>query len=346
MIASGEITLRPPSRGVFVTRLGNVFRTSFFYGFQPLFLAIVSLVWWVLPTRPDAPLETAVVLLLVANLAVYLLEHMTPDRADWVTDASDRKADAFWVAARVFVFGPVLQVLMVLSIEPMVNSLDLPTLWPSSWPTFARILLALVVAEFVAFGVHVAMHRVPVLWRYHATHHAQTKLTSARWASNHPIEVAAVQLPIFLLVTVLNPELVDVAGAIIIGRVTVIVAHSNLRLSSRPIGWLLTTPDLHRRHHLLGAKTQANFGDVLLVFDRVFGSFCPKDTDRVGLGAGHKVALRQQLRLRGIDMGGIDMSSLDTDRLDTSNNLMNATYRETVIDLRTTPASRPENTSS
>ena len=285
---------------------GNVFRTSFFYGFQPLFTVAVLLAWWALPTRSDAPLETAAILLLVANLAIYALEHVTPDRADWVTDASDRKTDAFWVAVRVFIFGPVLQVLMVLSIEPILNSLNFPTLWPSSWPLFARIVLALVVAELVAFAVHVAMHRVPILWRYHATHHAQTKLTSARWASSHPIEIATVQLPIFLLVTVLGPELVDIAGAIILGRVTVIIAHSNLRLSSTPIGWLLTTPDLHRRHHMLGAKNQANYGDVLLVFDRVFGSFSRQEALRVGIGSGQKIGLRDQLRLRGIVMGSID----------------------------------------
>ena len=155
---------------------GNVFRTSFFYGFQPLFTVAVLLAWWALPTRSDAPLETAAILLLVANLAIYALEHVTPDRADWVTDASDRKTDAFWVAVRVFIFGPVLQVLMVLSIEPILNSLNFPTLWPSSWPLFARIVLALVVAELVAFAVHVAMHRVPILWRYHATHHATSQL--------------------------------------------------------------------------------------------------------------------------------------------------------------------------
>jgi len=293
---------------------GKIFRTSFFYGFQPLFLVIVFLTWWMLPTRSDAPLETAVVVLLVANLVVYALEHAAPDRADWATDASDRKADAFWVTARVFIFGPILQVLMVLSIEPVVNSLDIPTLWPSSWPTFARIVLALVVAELVAFAVHVAMHRVPILWRYHATHHAQTKLSSARWASNHPIEIATVQLPIFLLVTVLGPELVDVAGAIIIGRVTVIVAHSNIRLSSAPIGWLLATPDLHRRHHMLGASSQANFGDVLLVFDRMFGSFSAQETRQVGVGSGQKVGLRDQLRLRGIDMSAIGTEAgSDTD---------------------------------
>ena len=266
---------------------------------------------------------------MVANLAVYALEHVTPDRADWVTDAGDRKADAFWVAARVFLFGPVLQVLMVLSIEPIVQSVNLPTLWPSSWPTFSRILLALVVAELVAFSVHVAMHRVPMLWRYHATHHAQTKLSSARWASNHPIEIATVQLPIFFLVTVLGPDLVDIAGAILIGRVTVIIAHSNLRLSSVPIGWLLTTPELHRRHHMLGATAQANYGDVLLVFDRIFGSFSDDKTQQVGIGSGRNVALRDQLRLRGMQMDSIDPRSTEKGA---------ASADELIIDLRSPAA--------
>ncbi len=292
-------------------RLGKVIRETFYFGFQPLFMLTVFAAWWYLPTTADAPLETAVVLLLVANVAVYMLEHTLPDRGDWVTSSADRKVDAFYVAARVFVFGPVLQLAMVLTIEPIVHTLNAPTIWPTTWPTLSRIALALVVAELVAFIVHVSMHRLPRLWRYHATHHAQTKLSSARWAANHPVEIAVVQLPIFFLVTALGPELVDIAGAIIIGRVTVIVAHSNLQLSSAPLGWLLTTPETHRRHHAVGADSPANYADVLLIFDRFFGTFSATRSTRVGLEAGREIALRDQLRLRGIDSAATSEQIID-----------------------------------
>ena len=253
--------------------------------------------WWFLPTTENAPLESAVVVLLVANIAIYLLEHAVPDRTEWLTSPTDRRIDAFYVAARVFVLGPVFQVLVLLSIDPLVQAMDLPTPWPSEWPLLARIALALVVAELIAFSMHYAMHRVPALWRYHATHHAQTKLTSARWSSGHPGEFALFQLPIFLVVVLLGPDAIDIAGALMIGRTVTILAHSNLRLSSASLGWLFTSPEHHRRHHALGATEPANFGDVFILFDRLAGTFSAERTTQVGAGTGRNLSLGEQLVL-------------------------------------------------
>jgi len=53
--------------------------------------------------------------------------------------------------------------------------------------------------------------------------------------------------------------------------------HSNLRVGGRRLEMVFVTPRLHRLHHL-PATTQNNFGTVLTVWDRAFGSLLVRDT--------------------------------------------------------------------
>jgi sterol desaturase/sphingolipid hydroxylase (fatty acid hydroxylase superfamily) len=73
----------------------------------------------------------------------------------------------------------------------------------------------------------------------------------------------------------LGASLPAVILAMIITSFFVLFQHANVRL--RFDGWnrLLATPDVHRIHHLRENQTGtgANFGIVLMLFDRLFGTF-------------------------------------------------------------------------
>ena len=50
--------------------------------------------------------------------------------------------------------------------------------------------------------------------------------------------------------------------------------HTELLPKLGPLEWLLNTPSHHRVHHAVnGPYLDRNFGGVLIVFDRLFGSF-------------------------------------------------------------------------
>lgn len=278
-----------------MSRLVKVSRAAFTRAFQPLATASIFALWWFLPWREEFPLESAGVILVIANALIYALEHAVADVEDWTLTSTDRRIDAFYVAMRVIVIGPVFQIALLLTLEPYIEGI-LPV-WPHDAPLAVRIALALVIGDLIPFVAHRAMHRFPYLWRYHATHHAQTKLSSARWSSGHPIEYVFMNLPVLIVIALLGPGFVDVAGALIIGRMTVVLAHSNLPLRTMKVyGWFLTTPEQHRRHH---ARTQrnANFGDAVIMFDRIFGSFQGDTTTDIGVGAANELTLREQLVL-------------------------------------------------
>jgi sterol desaturase/sphingolipid hydroxylase (fatty acid hydroxylase superfamily) len=63
------------------------------------------------------------------------------------------------------------------------------------------------------------------------------------------------------------------------------VVHSNLRLSSRGIGWLFTTNAYHLRHHsAVFEESNTNCGCAAIVWDRLFGTLAHGVTREAGIG--------------------------------------------------------------
>jgi sterol desaturase/sphingolipid hydroxylase (fatty acid hydroxylase superfamily) len=57
--------------------------------------------------------------------------------------------------------------------------------------------------------------------------------------------------------------------------------HSNIRMSTGPMKYLLATPELHRIHHSKRIdEHNSNYGDSLSIWDRLFGSYTEPDPAR------------------------------------------------------------------
>ena len=62
-------------------------------------------------------------------------------------------------------------------------------LWPTDWPLLTQLALALVLAELWEYSFHRAMHEIPWLWRFHATHHSSPRLYWLNSVRFHPIDL-------------------------------------------------------------------------------------------------------------------------------------------------------------
>jgi sterol desaturase/sphingolipid hydroxylase (fatty acid hydroxylase superfamily) len=63
------------------------------------------------------------------------------------------------------------------------------------------------------------------------------------------------------------------------------LAHCNLDLNTRGIGWLFTTNRYHIHHHsMVMAESNTNYGCSAIVWDRVFGTFADARTVAAGTG--------------------------------------------------------------
>ena len=154
-------------------------------------------------------------------------------------------------------------------------------LWPTTWPLIPQLALALVVAELVEYSLHRAMHEVPWLWRFHATHHSAPRLYWLNAARFHPVDL-------FLVGSVkLVPLALLGAGAPVLALVNLFSAvhgafqHANIPVRLGPLNWVFSMTELHRWHHSpVLAEANHNYGGNLAVWDVVFGTrYLPSDRD-------------------------------------------------------------------
>jgi sterol desaturase/sphingolipid hydroxylase (fatty acid hydroxylase superfamily) len=143
--------------------------------------------------------------------------------------------------------------------------------------SFLLFLVSFVFLDFGEYVYHVIMHKVKRLWMFHIVHHSDQQVDVSTTLREHPGE-NIIRLS-FTLVWVFISGSVFWALLLrqIIQVVTTIFAHMNFRLSDKIdsiIGLIFITPNLHQvHHHYKQPYTDCNYGDVLSIWDRLFGTF-------------------------------------------------------------------------
>lgn len=137
------------------------------------------------------------------------------------------------------------------------------------------VLGALVALDLLYYLQHRAEHRVQWLWRIHEVHHQADACdfsVSFRTSALSPLLILGGHLP--LAVLGVPPAAYLVAYAL--HTAFVFALHSRTPPWLDRAGWLFNSPLLHRGHHAQSARLRnANFGGVLIVWDRLLGTFEP-----------------------------------------------------------------------
>ncbi len=140
---------------------------------------------------------------------------------------------------------------------------------------------ALVVVDLAYYWFHRLHHEVRVLWASHVPHHSSQRynLSTALRQSWTPFTGLPFYLPLALL---FSPA--QIATAYGINLLYQFWIHTELIDRLGPFEWIFNTPSHHRVHH--GANVQyldRNYAGILIVWDRLFGSFEPEG-ERVRYG--------------------------------------------------------------
>jgi sterol desaturase/sphingolipid hydroxylase (fatty acid hydroxylase superfamily) len=147
------------------------------------------------------------------------------------------------------------------SLTRTVSALSLPI----------RSFGAALVCELFAYFCHRLMHRVPILWRFHAIHHGARH---PRWFTAfrfHPIDGILSSVVPILIASFVGFDRSALSAYLTVVFITTLFAHADVWLPSRWLSELVATPFFHRRHHQPGSQN-SNFALVLPVFDRLFGT--------------------------------------------------------------------------
>ena len=146
----------------------------------------------------------------------------------------------------------------------------------------AQALITFLILDLTRYWVHYADHRVPILWRFHRTHHSAEHLNASSGLRMHLVDLVQLTLiPVVLFRLIFDISGFRAAvlpGVLLIGAFFDAFEHANLRWDpSAPLnnawGKLLNNPHFHSWHHTRdGAKKDGNYGQALTIWDRMFGT--------------------------------------------------------------------------
>lgn len=160
-------------------------------------------------------------------------------------------------------------------------------------------LIGFFAVELAYYAGHRLGHTIRWMWTTHAVHHTPEQMTllsairlgwtnvlSLNWLCYLPLVLAG-----------LDPRMVFVLLAFNLHYQFFLHTEAVGRLG--PLEWVFNTPAHHRVHHASNAEyLDCNYGGVLIVYDRLFGTFRrerPEEPVRYGLA--HPLGTRNPLKI-------------------------------------------------
>ena len=152
-------------------------------------------------------------------------------------------------------------------------------------PFAIEVLLTFLVLDLWRYWEHRFFHRIPWLWRVHLVHHSDTQIDVTTSERHHPLEYILGTVVMLALIAVLGLPAAAVGVYLMAATVVALYSHANLRLEpslDRLLRRLVVTPSQHAVHHSdLQPETDSNYGSVLTVWDRLFGTYVDPQDARI-----------------------------------------------------------------
>ena len=221
----------------------------------------------------------------ISFAAVYIAEHLIPQRRELIDHAHDGKNALVGLLnlAIAGAGGYFLQIWLTYTTSQQFGLLHfLPTIF------WLKIAAGFILIDIIMYWWHRVNHEYRFLWQFHRFHHMDEKMNSTTAVRFHGVEILlsyALRFSIFPLMGI------DIAAVFLHGFVlfpVILFHHSNVRISERwdhRLRFFFVTPRMHRIHHSrIRQETDSNYGSVFPYWDVLFGSYVRKPSRKIEFG--------------------------------------------------------------
>ncbi len=135
-------------------------------------------------------------------------------------------------------------------------------------------ILAFAFFDFAIYVWHVAGHKYEWLWRFHKVHHSDKSFNVSTGFRFHVFDLLLEIVYKCIFVIVIGVDAYLVLSIEIIELFFIFFHHANIRVPyEKELSQYIITPYLHRTHHsTLRIEHDSNYGIVLAIWDRMFGT--------------------------------------------------------------------------
>ncbi|MGK2864954.1 MAG: sterol desaturase family protein [Chitinophagaceae bacterium] len=189
----------------------------------------------------------------------------------------------------VFYLGNLLFAFVTVFTIEWLNKNEVGLLFLIQIPLWSKLVLGVVLFDFVNYWFHRTAHRVPILWRFHRVHHSDTIMDASTNLRSHPVElVVYFGISNIIASTLFGLDLIALGVFFLIIIPYVFLEHSNIKFPvwlDKTIGLVFTTPNIHKVHHDQDQHyTDSNYADIFIIWDRIFGTFKYKPVETIKFG--------------------------------------------------------------
>ncbi|MCB1865989.1 MAG: sterol desaturase family protein [Chromatiales bacterium] len=158
---------------------------------------------------------------------------------------------------------------------------------PFHWldlPWWFEVTAGLLIVDLSEYVFHRLSHGIRPLWLVHAVHHSDPHLDATTSLRFHPGEVIAnISWKVLVCGLMGIPFWIVGLRGIVMGACS-LLQHANIVWPDwldRALRIVIITPALHRMHHSPEpAENNTNFGEVLSIWDRLFGTYSEAEAGR------------------------------------------------------------------
>lgn len=156
-------------------------------------------------------------------------------------------------------------------------------------PVWLELILAILVLDLIAqYFVHYLLHKVKWMWRLHLIHHTDTHVDATTGTRHHPFDFMIRESFALLAVIIMGMPVAFYLFYRILSVFFTYFTHANIKLPEfvdKSLSYVIVTPNMHKFHHHFQLPwTNRNYGNMLSIWDRIFGTFVYDKTENIRYG--------------------------------------------------------------
>ncbi|MEI5688508.1 sterol desaturase family protein [Sphingomonas kyungheensis] len=260
---------------------------------QPMMVAAVLFGWAVAPAAVTDNPWSIVAATLLSTAVIQGLEWVSERHRSWRLTRQEFLTDLFYLTLNYTAIAWLSRTLADAPLTAAKHALGITTAWAMHLPFVVQVAMVIVLIEFGQYWMHRLMHNQAFFWSTHAPHHHLTQLNAMKGAVGNPIELFLISLSVLALFDL--PLAAEFCALNILAIVSTF-AHANTRCDPpRWYAYVFTTIRNHSLHHSVGyEETRCNYGNSLILLDRIFGTYCDGEAEAVGQDARRRLTIREQ----------------------------------------------------
>ncbi|MEO7982960.1 MAG: sterol desaturase family protein [Bacteroidota bacterium] len=150
------------------------------------------------------------------------------------------------------------------------------------------VITGILALDFSSWLVHLVMHKVPLLWRFHLIHHSDTNVDVTTGLRHHPGDSLLRGIFFMLLIFISGAPMYSVMIYQTLVVLSTAFTHANINLPlklDKALSYFLVSPNMHKvHHHWKQPYTDSNYGAVFSFWDRLLGTFTKLETGKIRYG--------------------------------------------------------------